>query len=552
MFVGTNHRPNAAPQFVESLLTESQSTEDICLQSGDLKHRVSSDRSSERIRLLRQSAVSSDTYPRSFLDAYHDEFSSSSSNGELTSERGESEKGDEAKIPKGITPEASVTFQKHYKMSLQLQPHEIEMVRCSWSILLDDECSKPKYDAFVDKCVKPRINVPYKPPANEDSKNNVKEQLANSGKYEDDLKVPTFLFGAQFLHNIREIVPTIENSFPGIQHAASGVTGVVGMAISNLEDLSVMDYYLSSLGKHHARILGVYASHFDVAGIAFLKTLRDRFGYHYTKELDELWSRIYIYLANSMLQYGIDPILQDSGSSEITLGFPQLKEDSLSTSNADLSSKDSCGENEKIVASLSDLSKNSTYSSKSAKEVSLVSSNKLLSRTSGWQSSKSSASSGQEGINSKTKKKEPTRNVGSVRGGGAWSGSHPQPILAEESNVHYGASVRGGGGWQRSSGRSPSEKDFKGNSIGVVNDGKHALSTSRINGKSNFSLPASRPGATYAGKTSDITGKTHLRCSENYEMVTKAYSTVNSTARSSGGVRGGGGFNSGNGDCTLM
>ncbi|CUS23013.1 LAQU0S08e00210g1_1 [Lachancea quebecensis] len=554
MFEGTDHSPLSTPQFGKCLLTRPLSTEEQWHRSNDLEHKVLSDQPLEKDGLLRQSAYSSGTYPRSFLDTYHDELSSDCSTSEMEFERDEGGKGNSSKMRNNEHPEATVvTFQKHYKMSLQLQPCEIEMVRCSWSILLDDECPKSKYDAFVESCVKRQgRKTSNNQLANKALYCTSKRPLTELKEIEDGPGISSFLFGAQFLHNIREIVPSIEYSFPGIQHAAAGVTGVLSMAISNLEDLSVMDSYLSSLGKHHARILGVGTDHFDVAGVAFLKTLRDRFGYHCTKELDELWSRIYIYLANSMLQYGIDPILLDSGFSNITLEFPQISERPDSINSAELCSKGSHSKRDNKETNISNISKSTMSSNEPTKKVSPISSGRLLSGTPTGRSSESNASFGQEGIKNKNYRKDSNRNLRSVRGAGAWDGSNQQLISSNENYVHYGASVRGGGGWKKASDRNAPEKDPRGKHLRAASDERSGSSAPSTNDRPSFSTPSSRTCAAFAGQTSNVSSREQLGTGGNPRIPTKAYSKANNAARSSGGVRGGGGFSGESGDCIVM
>lgn len=73
---------------------------------------------------------------------------------------------------------------------------------------------------------------------------------------------------------------------------------------------------MSNLGKRHARILGIDPPHFELMGIALLKTFKDRFGVNFSLELERCWARLYTYLANSILQFGIDPVIKNGKVNE--------------------------------------------------------------------------------------------------------------------------------------------------------------------------------------------------------------------------------------------
>ncbi|CEP63191.1 uncharacterized protein LALA0_S07e04522g [Lachancea lanzarotensis] len=133
------------------------------------------------------------------------------------------------------------------------------------------------------------------------------------------------IFCSQFYGNLMYMEPSIEQMFPSIRHQAVAFAGVLTMAVNNLDDLSTLEAYLSSLGKRHSRILAIEPFHFELMGMAFLKTIKERFGHHSTLELEETWSRLYSFLANSILQFGIDPVLKiDALNNEIVFPVPDL------------------------------------------------------------------------------------------------------------------------------------------------------------------------------------------------------------------------------------
>ncbi|ODV61069.1 globin ASCRUDRAFT_75803 [Ascoidea rubescens DSM 1968] len=161
---------------------------------------------------------------------------------------------------------------------LTLTPHEIKLIRSSWNQMLLDESSDEDYNHDFSA-----------PPVT---------ALASS------------LFCRQFYHNLLSMAPELEEMYPSIKHQAVAYSGVLSTAITHLENLSLLDDYLIQLGRRHSRLLGIEPPHFELMGEAFLKTFQDRFGVCFTVELEDLWSRLYSYLANTILQGGVDPLMK--------------------------------------------------------------------------------------------------------------------------------------------------------------------------------------------------------------------------------------------------
>lgn len=166
-----------------------------------------------------------------------------------------------------LEPQASV------RLVLQFTPQEIDMVRSSWKEMISDDLSK-------------------------------------DGTHGQSSSMASSLFCIQFYSNLMAMEPELEKMFPSIKHQAMSFAGVLSTAIINLEELDKLDDYLNNLGKRHARILGIEAPHYELMGTAFLKTFHDRFGQHLSLGLERCWARLYTYLANSILQSGIDPVLR--------------------------------------------------------------------------------------------------------------------------------------------------------------------------------------------------------------------------------------------------
>ncbi|CEP61054.1 globin LALA0_S02e05710g [Lachancea lanzarotensis] len=240
--------------------------------------------------------------------------------------------------------ESSIEHGVRYKLTMKLSARDIMLIRESWSILLDDECQPEKLKSFIAKLQtgrtlgmgemtkkKPRrtmhqsmSGISRMQPSIAEATSKLQGPSSQNSSYGPDrarngsnIKNSNSLFGDQFLENIIALAPVLETLFPMIKHIAVGVTGMLTIAVNNLEDLSVLDTYLGSLGKRHARIIGVQAEQFEFAGIAFIKTVRERFGVHCTHELEETWRRVYSFLANSLLQAGIDPVLESKAPTPV-------------------------------------------------------------------------------------------------------------------------------------------------------------------------------------------------------------------------------------------
>ncbi|SCU98957.1 LANO_0F00298g1_1 [Lachancea nothofagi CBS 11611] len=248
--------------------------------------------------------------------------------------------GDESltRVSSGSSIESNLQHGTRYKLTMKLSARDITLIRESWSILLDDECPPEKLKSFVSKLQAGRNMGLAEPTNNRHNRRaghptmgmNRSQAGAGAGgpaaapnpakdservRSTSGKKSSNSLFGDQFLENIMALAPELQTLFPMIKHIAVGVTGVLTIAVNNLEDLSVLDTYMAGLGKRHARILGVQAGQFEFAGAAFMQTVRERFGVSCTLELEETWRRMYSFLANSLLQFGIDPTLETPESS---------------------------------------------------------------------------------------------------------------------------------------------------------------------------------------------------------------------------------------------
>ncbi|KAG0679924.1 hypothetical protein C6P40_005074 [Pichia californica] len=222
-------------------------------------------------------------------------------------------------------PNSFVVSRKKYKISLKLKSTEIDLLRKSWAIVTSNESRANESDglnilssrdsSMIDlNLMKTNTNssaqtgpassiVPPVNPANISTK----QQSFNSASF------ASFLFCIQFYNNLIGMDPEIETLIPSIRHQASAFAGVISVAISTLEDLSKMKESLLNLGHLHARILGIDSPYFKIMGEALIKTFQDWFGNSpesFPLELEEAWIKLYCFLANSIIQGGIDPIIE--------------------------------------------------------------------------------------------------------------------------------------------------------------------------------------------------------------------------------------------------
>lgn len=212
-------------------------------------------------------------------------------------------------------PNSFVISQKKYDISLKLNKNEIVMLRKSWAIVTSTEVRTDEDDDNSLKRLNSRTssigtnasgqNISITSGAN--SSNNVKTRQFNSADFS------SYLFCIQFYNNLLSMIPDIERIIPNIKHQAAAFAGVIQVAIDSLEDLSKMKESLLNLGHLHARILGIDAPWFKTMGYALIKTFQDWFGNSpesFPLELEEAWIKLYCFLANSILQGGIDPVIE--------------------------------------------------------------------------------------------------------------------------------------------------------------------------------------------------------------------------------------------------
>ncbi len=190
--------------------------------------------------------------------------------------------------PKIKVPEPP-TFFGQVKVELDLTPEEIAILKKTWNYILNDDSDDP------------------------DEKRHLPIGGHGYASGPSRSAVGSTLFFRQMYANLISIAPGIENLFPSILHQSVAFGGVITAALSNIDKIYILDDYLGSLGRRHARVLGIEPFQYELLGTSLVRTLEERFEDDFTEEAEESWLKLYNYLCNKLLQEGIDPHINRGG-----------------------------------------------------------------------------------------------------------------------------------------------------------------------------------------------------------------------------------------------
>lgn len=216
-----------------------------------------------------------------------------------TSSDGSSTNGNNYLLTKMETNESidsNYSLQQQFKIELNLSKKEIELIRFTWNKMLLDE-----------PIVKTNSSLPIPGGFSFNNSHN-NQPIMNPPKSAST--IASSLFCRQLYGNLLSMDGQLERLFPSIKHQAVAFAGVMSFTISQLENLTALNDYLENLGKRHSRILGIEPVMFELMGEALIQTFYERFGTRFTQDLEILWIKLYLYLSNSLLQFGIDPVLK--------------------------------------------------------------------------------------------------------------------------------------------------------------------------------------------------------------------------------------------------
>ncbi|EGW34981.1 uncharacterized protein SPAPADRAFT_64182 [Spathaspora passalidarum NRRL Y-27907] len=200
------------------------------------------------------------------------------------------------------------------KVSLNLSKLEIDLIRFSWNQMLMEDtlaCNQsflgspsPKIPGGYCEEDKPPIETP-----------DINRRVSSSNEIlqAKSLAAATSLFCYQFYENLLSCERNLEIMFPSLRHQTTSFAAVLSIVVMQLDELTRLEDYLWKLGKRHSRILSIEPTHFEIMGEALIQTFHERFGTTFNQELEAAWIKLYLYLANSILQFGIDPVIECKG-----------------------------------------------------------------------------------------------------------------------------------------------------------------------------------------------------------------------------------------------
>ncbi|RKP32125.1 globin-like protein [Metschnikowia bicuspidata] len=214
-----------------------------------------------------------------------------------------------------------LSMQSQYRVNISLLRQEISLLRYMWNKMLVEELLEDPRGA----------GAALAPPGS--LWNIVKNKPIT---YTQRSIKASSMFCLQLYLNLLSRAPELDVAFPSLRHQAVSLAGTITFAINSLENLSSLDEYLSELAKRHLRILGTEPAQFELMGEAFIHTFQERFGKRFTPELEILWIKFYLYLANTLLQFGMDPVLklESDNLSPLELELIATTDDDFSVQNS--------------------------------------------------------------------------------------------------------------------------------------------------------------------------------------------------------------------------
>lgn len=190
-----------------------------------------------------------------------------------------------------------LSTQSQYKITLNLSQKDISLLRYTWNKMLVEELLDTPAKSTAARFTTPGSiwNIVKDKPTQMTPRLSISASSA---------------FCSQLYSNLLAKAPELEVAFPSLRHQAVAFAGTMALAINSLDNLLSLDDYLIELGNRHLRVLGVDPMQFELMGEALIQTFQERFGKRFTHELELLWIKFYLYLSNSILQFGLDPRLK--------------------------------------------------------------------------------------------------------------------------------------------------------------------------------------------------------------------------------------------------
>ena len=106
--------------------------------------------------------------------------------------------------------------------------------------------------------------------------------------------------GQLFYERLFAIDPSLRRMFHGnMQDQARKLMHVLAIAVKGLERHEQLTSVLEDMGRRHVRY-GVMEAHYDTVGTALLQTLALGLGSHFTPDVRDAWTAVYVWMAGTM------------------------------------------------------------------------------------------------------------------------------------------------------------------------------------------------------------------------------------------------------------
>lgn len=106
--------------------------------------------------------------------------------------------------------------------------------------------------------------------------------------------------GKLFYERLFTIDPSLRRMFHGnIHDQARKLMHVLAIAVKGLERAEQLTPVLEDMGRRHVAY-GVMDAHYDTVGTALLETLELGLGPHFTPEVRDAWTALYVWIAGTM------------------------------------------------------------------------------------------------------------------------------------------------------------------------------------------------------------------------------------------------------------
>lgn len=193
-----------------------------------------------------------------------------------------------------------------YKVLLDFNKQDIENLRKCWNQMISEKSYESRNaipGSYLEESDVSQNFLSFS------STSSTKQKILHTINNINSIRFKGSTLCCEFYNNMIRLDPNLIKMFPSIKHQAVAFATVLSFTINQLEDLKNVENYLMSIAKKHSRILGIKPYMFELMGKALLQTFSERFGVNYFEKYEHLWIELYLYLSNTLIYYGIDPVL---------------------------------------------------------------------------------------------------------------------------------------------------------------------------------------------------------------------------------------------------